>query len=754
MRTGVLSRIGALALLLSSCSGLKYATTERPLFAGAEVEWEQAPVENARTIQAELESVVRPAANNSILGMRPTVALHNAIKEPKKAKGFRNLLKNKIGSAPVHLDEVPLNDINAAFENRLNNHGYFAARSSYEVKTKGRTARVVFFVNAGIPHRLRTISYADSTDTLNTRIARAERNSPLETGQLYDLARLDAERNRVVGSLRNAGWFHIKDDDLVFAADTSSAGHVMDIRLRMKRAAGAKARQRFRLGTVRVHGDHDALLAPNDSVLLDSLVYINYLNNYRPHTITRGVFLRPGQHYSARRTNQTAQYLSSYGVFKSTQVNYVEDSLRPGILDADVLLVPQKRWSLFSELNAVSKSNNFAGPGVRLGFKDRDLFRGAEIFTADVNGRFETQVAGAQKGTNAYELGIKVALQIPRIVPFRFLRSVRSSAPTTRADIGYGLFRRVGLYGLESFNTSFGYVWKQNPRIWHDVRLVDVSYNSLYYSSDAFNAFLDTNLVVKRSFEEQFIIGHGYTYTITTQQRNGNAGYLLASIAVDESGNLLSAAFRLGGPRPEEGDKLFDRRFSQYVRFRPELRYYSPLGCRGDRVVARLLAGVALPYGNSDVVPYVKQFFVGGTNSVRAFRARSVGPGIYVPDASSGVLIDQTGDIRFEANLEYRFTIAGFLKGAVFGDAGNIWLVNDDPQRPGGDLEWSHMLSELAVGAGLGLRFDPEVIVVRLDLATPLRQPSLPEGDRWVFDDLQPRIFDNVVFNIAIGYPF
>ena len=211
---------------------------------------------------------------------------------------------------------------------------------------------------------------------------------------------------------------------------------------------------------------------------------------------------------------------------------------------------------------------------------------------------------------------------------------------------------------------------------------------------------------------------------------------------------------RLGGPRPEEGDKLFDRRFSQYVRFRPELRYYSPLGRRGDRVVARLLAGVALPYGNSDVVPYVKQFFVGGTNSVRAFRARSVGPGIYVPDASSGVLIDQTGDIRFEANLEYRFTIAGFLKGAVFGDAGNIWLVNDDPQRPGGDLEWSHVLSELAVGAGLGLRFDPEVIVVRLDLATPLRQPSLPEGDRWVFDDLQPRIFDNVVFNIAIGYPF
>ncbi|MBK8339215.1 MAG: BamA/TamA family outer membrane protein [Flavobacteriales bacterium] len=576
----------------------------------------------------------------------------------------------------------------------------------------------------------------------------------MKQDQLYDLAVLDAERSRVLASLRNAGWYYLKDDDLVFAADTSLGGHIMDIRLRLKTTARPKARQRFTLGQVRVHGDQDGLLPPNDSVRVDSLIYINYLNNYRPGAIVRGVFLRPGQFYSEHRTDNTTQYLSSYGVFKSTRVEYVEDTLQPGVLNADVVLVPQKRWSLFYELKAVSKSNNFAGPGLRVGFKDRDAFRGAEILTADVNGRFETQVAGANKGTNAYEVGVKLALQIPRIVPFRVLRASRSAVPTTRAELGYGLFRRVGLYGLESFNTSFGYVWRQNARIWHDVRVPDVSYNSLYYASDAFIAFLDTNLAVKRSFEEQFILGLGYTYTISTRQRRSGSGYLLASIGFDESGNLLSAAYRLGGPRPEGGDLLFDRRFSQFVRFRPELRYYSGKGRRGDQLVARLLAGVAVPYGNSEVIPYVKQFFVGGSNSIRAFRARSVGPGSYVPDAGSGVLIDQTGDIRFEANLEYRFTIAGYLKGALFGDAGNIWLVHDDPQRPGGEFAWENVLSEMALGAGVGLRFDPEVIVVRLDLATPLREPSLSAGDRWVFDDLKPRVFDNVVFNIAIGYPF
>ena len=742
------------ATLLSSCSGLKYATPERPLFAGFAVEWDQPPVEERKRLTEELADVVVPEPNTNILGMRPAAALHNAIKEPRKVNGLRNLLKNKIGSPPVHLADVPLNDINAAFENRLHNHGYFGAHSRYEVNIHGRKARVVFHVSPGTPHLLRSIAYGDSTDTLNLRIVREHSRSPLETGQLYDLAKLDAERNRVASSLRNAGWYHMKDDDLVWAADTSKGVHVMDVRLRLKRNARAKAKQRYTLDVVRVHGDYDEALPANDTTVVDTVVYINYLNTYRPKTIVRGVFIRPDQFYSATRSDQTAQHLSSFGVFKSTRVNYTEDTLHTGVLHADVFLVPQKRWSLFSELNAVSSSNNFAGPGLRIGLKDRDIFRGAEMLSADLNGRFETQIAGDRKGTNAYEIGVKVSLQIPRIVPFRGLRSMRSSAPTTRADIGYGLFRRMGLYGLESFNTSFGYVWRHNPRVWHDARLLEVSYNSLYYSSDEFTAFLDTNPAVKRSFEEQFMMGLGYTYTVTTERRNTTVGYMLASLGIDESGNLMTLGYRIGGPRPEEGDLLFGRRFSQYVRLRPELRYYSRANRAGDRIVARLLAGVAIPYGNSDVVPFVKQFYVGGTNSVRAFRARSVGPGTYTADETSNVLIDQTGEIRFEANVEYRFTIAGYLKGALFADAGNVWLVNDDPQRPGGKFEWGNALSELAAGAGFGVRFDPEVIVVRLDLATPLREPSRPEGERWVVTDPEPKLFNNMIFNIAIGYPF
>lgn len=753
----VLSSAVPLILLLavgSSCTGLKQATEADPLFTDFEVTWADPPVQDKRAITRELEVLVQPEPNNSLFGLRPTVALHNMVKEPKQPKGLGHLLRNKIGSAPVHLSAVPVADLRAAMANRMYNHGYFSAQASAAVERKKRTATVTFTLSPGTPHRIRQIAYGDSTGALERLIAQHRLQATIATGDLYDLEVLRDERLRVARAARDSGWYLLKDEHLEFIADTSAGPHLLDLHLRVKPGTGANERRKYVLGEIHVHGDHDALLPPKDTVLVDSLHYINYLNNYRPSTITRGVFLREGAHYAQEAEDNTVRYLSSFGVFKSVDVDYQPDSLAPGVLKTDVFLVPLKRWTLFTELNAITKSNNFVGPGTRIGFKDRDLFRGAEVFTADLNGRFDTQVAGAQKGTNAYELGIKTALEFPRIVPFKLFRTARASVPKTRVELGYGLFRRINLYGLESFSTSLNYNWKQGIRTWHEVNLLDVSYNKLYYAADEFTAFLNENPAVQRSFERQFIIGTGYTFTVRSNNTKYLQGWVLASLGVDESGNLLSGLMGTSGPRPADGHTLFGTPFAQYVRIRPEIRYYQPLGPRGAQLASRVLVNWGLPYGNSDVLPYVKQFFSGGTNSLRAFRARSVGPGAFVPLEEGTALMDRTGDIRFELNTEYRFTIAGFFKGALFADAGNIWLANPDPQRPGGVFEWARAMDELAVGAGFGLRFDPEVIVVRLDLATPLRDPALPQGDRWLFDDLQPKILDNVVFNIAIGYPF
>lgn len=753
------------ALVLHACTGLKYATEDRPLFTGYEVRFTEKPETNAKAAQLELEAVVTPQPSTSIFGLRPLVALYNMTGEPKqRGKGLRHLLKYKIASAPVYLSDVPLKDIDAALTNRMNNRGYFKAKATHEVIHKGRRAEVVFSVRPGRVHRLRNILYGDTAiaavDELYERLVRAHRGSTLHEGDPYELAALVAERSRVADGLRNTGFYRMDADLLEFAADTSAGDHQVDVRLRVKNDAGLNERQRYTIGTVYVHGDRDDVLPPSDTTSIDSLRYIDYLGMYRPHTITRGVFIEPGEHFSQRDLDATRQYLSSYGVFAGVAIDLRDDSTK-GVLKADVMLRPQKRFSLFSEVNAISKSNNFAGPGVRVGWKDRDFFRGAEVFTVDLTSRFETQVAGSGRGTNAYEIGAKASLSVPRLLLFGRFKTARTFAPTTRFDLGYGLFRRIGLYGLESANLGYSYVYRQNRFVWHDIRLPEVSYNNLYYTSDAFNAFLGQNPAIRRSFEEQFIIGVGYTYTRSNKRGNADRSWWLYSLGADEAGGALAQVHRgLQGPRTEEGYRLFGERYAQYVRGRVEGRLYQALGRNGAQLAVRAFGAWAHAYGNSTNVPYVKQFFSGGTNSLRAFRARSVGPGRYRPDLNttptdiSSFQVDQVGDIKVELNLEYRFVFSGMVKGVVFADAGNVWLENDDPQRPGGQFRAAHMLSELAMGGGVGLRIDPEVIVIRFDLATPFRRPDLPAGERWVLGDPQGRVFKNMILNIAIGYPF
>lgn len=743
-------------LLLSSCSGLKYATEENPVFSDFSIDWTTKPEEDQNEIQSQLEGIVEPAPNTSLLGMRPTVALHNAVREPKKPKGLRNLLKNKIGNPATFFNAVNVEDINRALVNRMQNRGYFAARSSASVERKKRTASVVWTVDAGKPHRLRNILVGDSLASgLDSALAAHTKQLELEPGTTYNLLQLDVQRAILVDLLRNRGWYRLRADDLIWKADTAVGGRMVDVHLEVKAETREPERTRYIIGSVTLHGDHDPVLPPTDSTKVDDIMYVNYLDMYRPRVHTRGVFIKPGSYYSMRRSDATQRYLSSYGVFRSVIINYEQDSVQSNMLHTSIILSPEKRFSLFGEFNTISKSNNFIGPGIKVGFKDLDIFRGAEILTLDFNTRFETQLAKGGRGTNAYEISGKAGLRVPRMLLLPFLRTMRTSVPYTNIELGYGLFRRIALYGLESISANMGYSWQQDRRTWHEWKLLDVSYNKLYYTSEEFDVFLNANRAIRRSFDEQFIIGMGYTFTHSTKRKVGQRSWLVYTLGGDEGGLLTSGVFRLAeGPRPAEGYTLFSERYSQFVRVRPELRWNVLLGNGGSMIALRTMAHAALAYGNSTTVPYVKQFYAGGPNGLRGFRARSVGPGSYINTQDANLLIDQVGDVKLEMNAEYRFTFKGMFKGAVFADAGNVWLLKEDEQRPGGKFDSKDFISEVAFDAGFGLRIDPEVIVIRLDVAFPLHRPDLPVEDRWVFDDLNTRWSKNMILNIAIGYPF
>jgi len=312
-------------------------------------------------------------------------------------------------------------------------------------------------------------------------------------------------------------------------------------------------------------------------------------------------------------------------------------------------------------------------------------------------------------------------------------------------------------------DASFGYIWKESINTEHNFSPLSITFAHLTNRTQKFEDLLSSNLFLRRSFEEQFIIGQIYSYTFNDQLEKDHKNHLYFKGTVDLSGNLLALLQSFSNNHaatPDNPYKLLGTTYSQYYKFDIDLRKYFNSEDQRKSLANRLIVGIGFPYGNSVSLPYVKQFYIGGSNSVRAFAAGALGPGSFkTPDSiAAKSFIDQAGDLKLEANTEYRFPLAGVLKGAVFIDAGNIWLLREDPGRPGSQFSSKTFLDEIAVGTGFGWRLDLSFFILRVDLAFPLRVPSLPSSERWVagkinFGDPSWRK-NNLALNIAIGYPF
>jgi hypothetical protein len=333
--------------------------------------------------------------------------------------------------------------------------------------------------------------------------------------------------------------------------------------------------------------------------------------------------------------------------------------------------------------------------------------------------------------------------------------------------VSYEYQKRIKLYALNSFRAQFGYLWKDNIRSEHELYVSDINYIS---PASVTQEYIDQingneaegiapNPALQKVIDKQLIFGptYSYTYTNTMRKQKKHTFYYKGTLelAGTVTGLVMGADVKGGNEKT-----ILNVPFSQFAKTEQDFRHYLKL-TENSQIASRINIGIGVPYGNSASLPYVRQFFIGGVNSIRAFRARSIGPGSYdyrtENNTTSGFLPDESGDLKLELNTEYRAQIYRFLKGAVFVDAGNIWLYNKDPLRPGAEFS-SKFLNDLAVGTGAGLRFDFSFLILRTDLAFPLRKPWLPDGEKWVMDDIDfgSRNWrkDNLVFNLAIGYPF
>jgi outer membrane protein assembly factor BamA len=752
-----------LLVLLTSCTGLKSVGDGSFLYTGYDLKVDSTKlISHWFDTRKELNGLFTVKPNKKFLWMRPRLCLYSMMKVPQKPKGFKHWLKNKVAKPPVLLEKINMTEYNTAIENRLYNRGNFDAKSNFQVIKKGKTAKVLFLVSANQPYKLKESKYPASNIGIKGDIGTFQSKSILKPGKVYYLKDFENERDRINKLLLDKGYFYFRADYLLFTADTNAGNKEINTWLYIKPEIPEEATTAFRFNNIYILDDYSLKDYHPDTLKTGNFFYVSEKHQFKPATILNQVFFEKDSLYSRANHYATLQRLMGLGIYKFASASFTVDESKKDLMNANLFLTPTSKISVSAEMNAALKSNNYAGPGFNLNYKNRNIFGGAELLSVTLGGYFDWQYSGSTQGDYAYQLTLDASLTLPVFAPFNIKKGTSLFlAPKTVVTAGFGDYTRVGLYKLQSLYTSLGYNWKTGNYISFQVNPIDISYTNLAKSSDEFDQFLQENPSIQKSFEEQFIIGSSFNFIHRRIELWNSKHSLYLNENLDFSGNLtslLTTAFTGSRPTPENQHELLGMAYSQFVMLRNEIRYYYMPNPQ-HHIAFRFIAGVGLPYGNSSTIPYIKQFYVGGPNNIRAFVSKAIGPGIYSPpDSATSAYVDQTGDITLESSIEYRFDIYKSFKGALFVDAGNVWLVNEDPQRPGSKFDKNTFYNQLAVGAGYGFRFDFNIILLRFDLAVPMRKPSMPEGQQWVIQDInlgdKEWRRDNILWNIAIGYPF
>ena len=726
---------------------------------------EEARVNKAafETVKPEVDAVLGYPPNGSLFGssslrwpIQPGLWFYSAFSDSRGKLG-RWLFRN-FASTPVYISTVNPEVRVKVAANTLRNYGFFGNRVSYEVlpAKNPRKARLAYTVHTGPVYRLDSIAYVGFPPVADSLIRARRRRTYLHKGDPFNASNLSQERSRLERLFRQNGYYYYSAPYATYYADTFRVKQRVQLQLRPIENMPPRVGRRWYIGNTHVRVRNTA----GDS-LTEHQAFGHYTFDFPKGKIPlryilwhQGVAHRHGELYRLRHQETTLEKLNGYGVFSSLDVNYLprDTSATCDTLDIYINAVMDKLYDSNFEVNATFKSNQQVGPGVSFGLAKRNAFRGAEKVAFDIYGSYEWQTGAGRRGgnslLNSFEIGTKLSFDLPRFVfPGVSRRHVRFPASTVFA-VDADWTNRAGFFNMINAGVSATYKWHLNANSRHELALLDIDYDHMLSTTADFDSIMNENPALAVSMRNQFVPALSYTYTYTSPVRRRNPVWFQAT--VKEAGNLTSAIYAMAGKGFNQRDKeLLGNPFAQYVKATAEVHKTWRLAPKID-LATRFFGGVIYSYGNSERAPYSDQFYVGGANSVRAFTVRTVGPGRFRTDRSKYSYMDQTGDVKLEANAELRFPIFGSLYGAAFLDAGNVWLLRADPQRPGGELN-ARNLSHIAVGTGVGLRYDLDFIVIRLDYGIALHAPYETSRRGWYNIE---RFSDGNAIHFAIGYPF
>ena len=750
-------------LFLVGCRATRHLPENDKLYTGASVTVSGPSLtsKQKKALKKSLEGLSKPKPNSKFLGLRPKLVVYNMFRNAKKGI-FKNI-REKHGEPPVLASQLNLTSNINSLENYLVNKGWFHGKVTGDTIVKGKTVKAIYKAETGLQYKINQVQFPSDSSALSEAIQLTVPNTLLKPGAPFDIDVIKAERQRIDAMLKEKGFYFFNDDNLLVRTDSTIGNQLVNLYVVVKRETPDAARAIYRINKVYIYTGYRLDADQQDTLKSQSTFHKGYnivdrRKKYKPFLFEETMQFQPGEIYNRTDHNQTLNRLINLNLFK-----FVKNRFEPvpGIdsakLDAYYYLTPQPKQSLRAELALITRSNNLNGSQVNLSYFNRNIGRnGSQLQLSGYVGS-DVQFSGALKGYNTYRVGGEIVYALPRFaIPLLKIKHRGPYAPRTSFKLGYDVLNRQQLYTLNSYRAEYGFTWKKNLQRVHELFPVSITYTEPLNVTDEYRALQATIPGLERAIEPQFILGGRYQFIFNQLANNAQpkSAFYFSGVA-DFSGNIAGLITGANAKKVKTV-KIGTVPFSQYIQAGADVRHYLKVGLKSTWV-NRIDIGIGIPYGNSLQVPYVKQFFVGGNNSLRGFRSRSVGPGTFFPVGANQIIPDQTGDIKLELNSEFRPHIAGPLYGAIFIDAGNIWLFNDSTytNKPGSQFS-SKFLKQLAVDVGVGLRLDITLFVIRFDAGFPIRKPwVIPQS---VLNQVNFSSRDwrkqNLVFNVAIGYPF
>ena len=778
-----------LPLLLVSCSMTKDIPEGDQLFTGLKaITYTATPkdespvaVQNLSVTKEEVEAALATAPNGAIFGSsyhRMPFSLGVAIwnKYANKDSGFARWMTKTLGKQPVLMSWVNPELRASVAKSVLRNHGYFNGQVNYETipQKNPKTAKISYDVNPGRLYTLDSIGYfgfpAEADSLIHATIA----DSPVHTGDAFSVSNLEAERNRVSTLLRNNGYYYYQPGYASWLADTIAVDGKVQLRFQLANSVPVAATHKWYLGRININMKKTFMEQATDSFSgrFFTIRFSGKRPPIRPRVLMADMKLRPRQMYSYDNYVESASKINALGLFSSTNFSFAprDTTAACDTLDLTLNCVFDKPWDFYVETNFNARTVGRMGPELRMGLVRRNAFHGGEKIDFNVHGSYEWATSQGSSMNN-YEYGIDASVEFPRIIaPFyggnrirrdkqgRIIRRRRFySTPSTIAKLSTDIIYRPGYYKMHVVAGEWTYRWRTSAQSSHEFSPINVKYQFMNSHTESFDEVVRKNPYLAATMQDYFIPEMRYTYTYTSPSSLRNPIRWETTIA--ESGNLTSLAMLAAGKKWNDKDKLlFKNPYSQFVKVETDFSKTWSLGTNG-KLVGHVNAGFIYPFGNSDWEPITEQFYVGGASSIRAFAIREIGPGTFpgFKDKAYSYLM-QNGEIRFVCNLEYRHRLFGNLHGAIFLDAGNVWNFDDNFEEDFKEIvdfntkfRFKDFLRELAVGTGIGLRYDLDFLVLRLDWGIGLHVPY--KTDKSGFYNM-PNFKNSHTLNFAIGYPF